>query len=141
MPARVGEGGRAYVTTPPDCPTGTWISRATYEFEDGGSTSMTSERPCTRPPAASEANVRVAVTPRRVRTRTRRTFRVLVSSADPSCIRGARVRLGRRHARTGAHGRARLRTSFAHIGRKKLTVAPANAGCRKGSAAVKVVRR
>jgi hypothetical protein len=51
LPLRIGAGGRAYVTAPATCATGTWLSRASYEFADGGTTTVTSESPCTPRPA------------------------------------------------------------------------------------------
>lgn len=48
FPARVGAGGRPYVTTPRKCRRGRWISTAAYEFADGGKTTVSSRMPCKR---------------------------------------------------------------------------------------------
>jgi hypothetical protein len=136
LPAKTGASGRNYVTAPPDCPTGTWTSRALYEFEDGGKTTVTSEAPCIRDASARPA-LAVSVKPRRVPAGRRTTFRVAATSADTACPRGARVRLGNRRTRTGARGRARVRTSFARTGRKRVVVS--KDGCRRAVAFVRVV--
>ena len=133
LPARAGEGGRAYVTAPPECLTGTWISRAHYEFEDGGKTTVTSESPCVQPAIAAE------VTPKRVRAGRRATFRISASSTDPGCIAAARVRLGSRSVRTRPDGRARVRTGFRRPGKKRVVVS--KAGCRRAVALVRGGRR
>jgi hypothetical protein len=133
LPARVGADGRPYVTAPPECATGTWISRAHYEFEDGGKTTVTSESPCVQPALTA------SVTPKRVRTGRRATFRVSASSTDPRCISAARVRLGSRRARTGPNGHARVRTSFRRPGRKRVVVS--KRGCRSAVAVVRVSPR
>ena len=138
LPPRTGAGGRHYVTAPPDCPTGSWISRAHYEFEDGGKTVVTSEAPCTRD-AGTVPAIGVSVKPRRVRAGTRTTFRIAATSSARTCIRGARVRLGERRARTGANGRARVQATFQRVGRKRVVVS--KPGCRRGVAAVRVVPR
>lgn len=131
LPLRLGDDGRPYVSTPPDCLTGQWTSRARYEFEDGGKTVVTSETPCTRP------TLNVSVAPKRVHADRRTTFRMTATSTDSRCIARARVRLGGRHARTGVHGRARVRTTFAKTGRKRLTMS--KAGCRAGRAVIRVM--
>ncbi|MEA2386629.1 MAG: hypothetical protein QOJ22_803 [Thermoleophilaceae bacterium] len=134
LPARTGAAGRHYVTAPPACPAGAWTSRAHYEFEDGGKTTVTSESPC-RPDRA----LAVGVTPRRVRAGTRTTFRIAATSPDPTCADAARVRFGGRRAHTGPRGRARIRTAFARPGRKRVVVS--KAGCRTAVAIVRVVAR
>ena len=136
LPAKTGTSGRHYVTAPPDCPTGSWTSRALYEFEDGGKTTVTSEAPCIRDATARPA-LAVSVKPRRVPAGQRTTFRVAVTSADAACTRRARVRLGDRTTRTGARGRARVRTRFARTGRKRVVVS--KDGCGRGVAFVRVV--
>jgi len=138
LPPRTGSDSRHYVTAPPECPTGTWMSRAHYEFEDGGKTVVTSEAPCTRD-AAAEPKMRVTVNPTRVRVGRRTRFRIAATAADPACARGARVRLGGRRARTGPNGRARLRIAFARTGRKRVVVS--KTGCRRAAAEVRVVPR
>ena len=138
LPPRTGEGGRHYVTAPPDCPTGIWASRALYEFEDGGKTTVTSEAPCIRDATARPA-LAVSVKPRRVPAGTPTTFRIAATSADSTCVRRAKVRLGSRRARTGASGRARIRTAFARTGRKRVVVS--KDGCRQAVAFVRVVAR
>ena len=128
IPARVGEGGRPYVTAPPDCRRGRWRARATYEFADGGATTLASTSPCRRP------RLRVSVTPTRVSAGKSRVVAVRVRSEDPACVRGARVRLGARSAKTGADGRARLQVRFAKPGRQ--AVVATKPGCRTGRATV-----
>jgi hypothetical protein len=52
-PVTVGPGGKAWLTTPPTCPTtGKWTFRVDYTFRNGEKVTRTSESPCNRPPAA-----------------------------------------------------------------------------------------
>jgi hypothetical protein len=133
LPARGGAEGRQYVTAPPSCPAGSWTSRAHYEFEDGGRTTVTSESPCTR-----DRTLAVDVSPKRVRAGRVTTVRIAATSPDPSCVRGARVRVGAHRARTGARGRARVRAAFQKPGKKRVVVA--KAGCGRAVAVLRVVR-
>jgi hypothetical protein len=135
LPARAGASGRQYVTAPPECATGKWVSRAHYEFEDGGKTVVASESPCT-PTATTPAAIRVAVSPKRVRAGRRIDFAVTARSSALRCTRSARVRLGSRRARTGARGHARLAATFARPGLKRVKVS--KRGCRAGRAVIRV---
>ena len=130
LPARVGDDGRPYVTAPPDCETGTWVSRAHYEFADGGATSLDSASPCTQPA------LDVSVRPARVRAGTTHTFRVAARSADLSCVQRAKVRVAGRRARTGPAGRARVTLRLGRLGLRRVVVA--KPGCRPASAVIRV---
>lgn len=44
----VGDAGRAYIRTPTQCRSGRWVSRATFEFADGGKTTVPSRTACKR---------------------------------------------------------------------------------------------
>jgi hypothetical protein len=134
VPARTGASGLPYVTAPPDCATGSWVSRAHYEFADGGKTVVTSEAPCTRDRALD-----VRVSPRRAYAGVRTTFRVAATSTRAGCARAARVRLGGHRTRTGRRGRARIRAKFARAGVRRVVVS--KAGCGRAVARVRVVRR
>jgi hypothetical protein len=79
-----------------------------------------------RPPALI-----VRVAPRRVKAGKRVRLTVTVRPA----AKGATVRVGKRHARTDAHGRARLRLRFARRGRVPVTV---RAGKRSGRTTLRV---
>jgi hypothetical protein len=46
IPLRIGDGDRAYVTTPPRCRGGRWKASADYEFADGGETTIPSRTRC-----------------------------------------------------------------------------------------------
>ena len=128
---RVGPDGRPYITTPPVCARGTWVSRATYSFADGGGTKLRSAAPCERPTLA------LAVRPRRLRAGRAAVLRVAVRSADRRCIAGAGVRLAGRSVRTGPGGRARLRVRLARPGVRD--VVASKRGCEPARATVRVV--
>lgn len=130
LPPRVGDGGRPYVTAPPRCPPGGWASRADYAFADGGTTSLTSSSPCERPSLA------LSVSPGRVRAHRTRVFRIAARSADPACLRGARVSVAGRRTRIGPAGRARIRLRFGRPGSR--TVVVRRPGCRPGATAIVV---
>ncbi len=133
LPVRTGAEGRPYVSAPPDCLTGTWTSQASYEFEDGGTTSITSESPCRR------AALKVSVKPRRAHAGRRITFRVTVRSTEPKCVDRALVRVAGRRFRTGPRGRAQARITFAKAGTRRIKVS--KPGCRTGRMVIRVIRR
>jgi hypothetical protein len=81
-------------------------------------------RSCARPP------LRVMAKPRTLHAGQRARVRVRVRRADGHAVRGARVRLGGKTARTGRRGRAVLRVRFAHAGRKSLRVRKAGFATR-----------
>lgn len=139
----------AFITTPSSCPAdGSWTSRVAYSTADGRSYSATTGTPCRRPPSgrtqqsprpSSPAAIRVAVRPARAVAGRPIRIAVRLSSADPRCVRGATVRLGRARARTGPGGRALLAPAKMRAGRQR--VVAAKPGCRSGVATVLVVRR
>ena len=45
---RIGDDGSAYITNPTQCRSGRWVARATFEFADGGRTTVPSRTPCRR---------------------------------------------------------------------------------------------
>jgi hypothetical protein len=139
VPRRLGPNGDPYVTTPPDCANGAWLSRGHFEFADGGQTVVPSESSC-EPQAAVHPGVEVSVAPRRTRVGRRSTFQIEVSSADARCIRRARVRLGkRRPRRTNENGRLELKARFARRGARWVKVS--KRGCAPARTKVKVARK
>jgi hypothetical protein len=132
-PARV-EGGRVYVTTPPDCPAdGLWRAAGRFSFDDGGSTTVFDSLSCERPAAP---RLKLRVSPRTVAAGGRATLRVRVSSATPGCAAGASVRLGRARATTDSAGRAVLRKKLSKPA--AVTVRVAKPGCGRATARVTV---
>ncbi|MEA2311298.1 MAG: hypothetical protein QOE28_1266 [Solirubrobacteraceae bacterium] len=90
-------------------------------------------------PAAARPPLRVAVSPRRVARGRRTLLRVRVTAAKQP-VRGALVRVGDRRARTGSHGRARLRYRFAgRPGPRRVRVT--KPGYARAYAPVRVTRR
>jgi hypothetical protein len=136
VPARTGPTGRAYVTTPPDCPTGGWISRGHFGFADGGETVVESRTPC-GPEATALPEIEVSIDPARVETGERTRFRVRAKSSERHCVAHARVRLAGRRTRTGRRGRARVTARFAEPGVRRVKVS--KRGCRRGRALMRVV--
>jgi hypothetical protein len=136
VPARTGPAGREYITTPPECPAGGWISRGHFGFADGGKTVVESRTPC-GPEVAAVPEVEVSIDPARVETGDRTRFRVRAKSSEPRCMAHARVRLAGRHTRTGPRGRARLTARFAEPGVRRVRVS--RRGCRTGRARMRVV--
>ena len=133
VPARRGAGGDAYVTTPPACLSGRWTTRAHYEFEDGGETTLTSASPCRRP------RLSVVARPGQLRAGERRTLRIVARSGHPACARRALVRVGGRRARTGPRGRLALPIRFAAAGVRQVVVS--KRGCRAGRTQIRVLPR
>jgi endoglycosylceramidase len=76
----------------------------------------------------------VTIAPRRVRSGSRVRLTVTVRPA----MKGARVRIGGRRARTGRSGRARVRARFAHPGTLRVSV---RSGARAGHTTLAVLRR
>lgn len=76
-------------------------------------------RPKVQAPAAPQ--LRISVAPSVVRVRKAIRMRVSVRGPEGAAIRGARVRIGRAHGRTGSDGRAWLRVRVAHRGTKRAT--------------------
>ena len=129
VPRRIGPDGRAYVTTPPDCTGGHWISEGRFEFDDGGKTVVESEIPCD-PNANPVPAIDVTVKPKRVHPDRRRTFEITATSTEPTCVEDARVLLGRHRTRTDADGRAQIRARFASPRVRRVKVS--KRGCRRG---------
>jgi endoglycosylceramidase len=85
--------------------------------------------------------LRVTVSPRRVRRRARVALHVRVRAPIAGRLRvvsGARVTLGRAHARTGRRGRATLHVRLPSLGRRRVTARCP--GYRLGRATVRVLR-
>jgi hypothetical protein len=78
--------------------------------------------------------LRVRVSPHKVRPGRRTTFRVRVTQGG-AAVRGARVSLGKRRARTNARGRARLTVTL-----RRRTVVQARLGRVRGTAVIRVRR-
>ena len=87
-------------------------------------------------PTGSRPRLRVSVRPRRARAGRRTRFRARVSSSGAP-VRGARVRLGGRSARTDARGRASLTLRFARPGARR--VRATRTGYAAASARVRVL--
>jgi hypothetical protein len=96
------------------------------------------------PPPRAEAvggdrpRMRVSVRPRRTRAGRRTRFRVRVRSSGEA-VRGARVRLGGRSARTNVRGRAVIAKRFNRAGVRR--VRATRSGYASASARVRVTRR
>jgi hypothetical protein len=133
-----GRGGKAFITTPRDCPArGLWSSLLSFSTADGNSYRVSSTTTClpgSRP--APRPRLRLSVTPRRVRMGARVRFRLRVRSSEPGCARGAKVRLGGRRARTNRRGRASLVLRFHGRGLRRAVAT--KAGCRRSSVPVGV---
>jgi hypothetical protein len=117
-------GGRAFVTTPPSCPSGgAWISVGRFSF-DGAVDEATSPTPCSGStdsrPGAPSPSPRLWVAPDRVRHGHSRRFRLRVLAAAGSCRAGVLIRFAGRHRRTSATGRAAIRTSLSRPGRYRV---------------------
>jgi hypothetical protein len=129
-----------YITTPPTCPpSGAWVTTGTFTFADGTTQIAQGDTPCT---TARPAQIRVRLTPTRVRAGKRVRIRVALSSTDPRCVSHAAVRLRgprRRTMRSTGSGRATIVARFRGRGRR--TVAASNSGCRGGTASLAVLRR
>jgi hypothetical protein len=113
FPAIRSPQGRAFVTTPPSCPSsGAWTSRASYGFADGGHTMLTSLTPCTR--GMARARLRVGFGrygPTRVR-HGRFRLRCRMSGRGRRTCR-ARALAGRHtiaYGRDKTHGRSKVLT-------------------------------
>lgn len=105
--AVVDAAGRAYVTTPPECPLiGIWTWRATFEYRDGVTETVESPTPCAAPPVPEPAAVPERCLPRRLRV-SRAGVGVLevgrAGAAGPRCVDG-----GGRVVATTRAGRVRL---------------------------------
>jgi hypothetical protein len=112
---RVTAHGKSYVTTPPTCPaSGSWANTVEFRYRDGVSQSVVSRSPCTRRSAA-KPKIRLAVAPATVGLREPTRFRMRATRVDGGTRRavpGATVAIGRKHARTGADGRATITETF-----------------------------
>lgn len=116
-----------YVVTPPSCPLdGLWRTTGEFKFADGGSTTVATAQACARvggsPGGADRAtrSVRVVAAPRTLVRGRRTPIRVRLVSQDPACVRGARVWVGRRSARTDARGRATVNALVRYRARPKV---------------------
>jgi hypothetical protein len=138
-----GSAGRAFITTPPECPpTGVWTSQLTYTVTTGATYSATATTPCVpaaTPALANEPDaIRASVRPRRVRAGRRVRIQVRLRSSDTRCIANATVRLaGRRAVRTSRAGRATIVGRFRGPGRR--TVIASKRGCATGRAILTVL--
>lgn len=130
IPVRAS-GGRSLMTTPPDCPTGTWETVATFEFADGTSQSVSSTGSCDVP------RLGLAVTPRRVRAGRRTRFTLRASAPDARCAAGATVRFAGRTAQTDDSGRATIKARFRRAGLRHARVS--KPGCVGASTRVRVL--
>ena len=136
LPARRGSSGRPFVTAPDTCPGDRrWRSKARFAFADGGTTTLTSETPCTaaarKRPAAT-----LSVRPRRVRAFQHVHFRFRARGA---CGRRATVKLAGRRVRTNRRGRASLWLRLGRTGRRPARLD--KRGCAPSRAFVRVLRR
>jgi hypothetical protein len=132
--------GKAFITTPPDCPPSRmWTSRLTYTVTTGATYSAESATPCTPAAAGRPAAIRATLRPRRVRAGRRVRIDVTLRSSDARCVANASVRLaGHRPVRTDRAGRATIVARFRRPGRS--TVTAAKRGCASGRTALTVLR-
>jgi hypothetical protein len=134
-------GARPYIVSPRSCPdSGAWTSRGSFEFADGGASTVDSTTPCTAPaPARGPAALSLTVAPRTVRAGAQVRFNVTVHSVSARCRRGVTVRLGLSHAVTGDDGRAVLRATLRRPGTAR--VRASNPDCSPAAATVRVLRK
>lgn len=147
-----------FLVTPPTCG-GQWTSVGEFEFDDGGSTTVTATQPCQRsggqappgttPPGTTppggegppslQRTLKLSASPRTFVRGRRTRVRVRLTSNDARCIRGATVRIGKRMARTDAQGRATLVALVRYLRRPSLRVA--TVGCGTVRVALRTRRR
>jgi hypothetical protein len=121
----ITRGGKNYVTTPPTCPAGGWISRLDFTYRDGTEQTVTNRSPCN--PAddvaldRSPPRITIRGVPRRCASR---GLRLRIRIRDGSRLRRASVRLDGRLLRTTTRKRVRLRLRSRTIapGRHRVTV-------------------
>jgi hypothetical protein len=118
----------SFVTTPPRCPrSGVWESELEYSVTTGATYAVKDTTPCRRP------RIAVELSPNNVGAGERSRVRVRLSSPDPRCVDGARVRLGGRfQGRSDTAGRAEIVVAMKHPGERR--VRASKRGCRTGSA-------
>ena len=137
IPARTSSAGRSLIVSPPRCPvSGTWLSRGSFRFTDGGAANVSATTPCTPPARLQRA--RLIVRPRRVRAGRRVRLRFRARPLGAPCTRGATVRLAGRRVTTTIRGRASLRVRPRRLGRRPVTLT--KSGCARGRAWIRVVR-
>ena len=112
----------------------TGVDRVTVKVQPGSGVTSSC---ATALASGAKPRLSVRVTPRRVRHGRRVTLRATVR-ANGRAVRGAKVRIGRKRARTDSRGRARIRIRFTHAALRKV-VAGAT-GYREGRAKVRVRR-
>lgn len=127
-------GARPYIVSPSSCPdSGVWTSRGSFDFADGGSSTVESSSPCTAP----APRVSLTVAPRSVRAGEHTRFAITVNSSAAHCRRGATLRLGRSHALTDDSGHAVLPATLHRLGTAH--VQATNHGCNPVRASVRVL--
>jgi hypothetical protein len=133
LPAR-SVAGRPYIVTPGDCPAdGLWRTRGSFEFTDGGRSSVTSTSACD-PPKPAPAAISLRVTPSSVPAGRRTRFTLRATSRAGGCVGGVTVRIGGVRATTDRLGRATL---FARLTRGTRAWATKR-GCRPATAPIRV---
>ncbi len=68
----VVKDGRGYITTPPTCPTGTWINSVTFTYADGVTQTVRSASPCTKPKPQAKPKPKPKPKKKRKRSKRRR---------------------------------------------------------------------
>jgi hypothetical protein len=97
-------GGRAYVRTPPTCPSsGMWTFTLTFVYRDGVRDVAHTTSPCV---PRRLPRLRLRITPRRAVAGRRTRFHTLVHTSGNAPVADALVLLGGRRARTDAAGAA-----------------------------------
>jgi hypothetical protein len=112
--------GRSYVTTPSSCPRAGWTFEFTFIYRDGVEQRLESHSPCIPPPARTDERtpqLRLVIKPRVAQAGRRTAFHVQVTAPDGRPVRGARVLLAHRSARTHGNGTTTISATFARPGR------------------------
>ena len=129
--------GRAYLRTPPRCPSERrWESRFTVFYDDGVTDVARATSPCS--PRARRPAMKLTVSPHRVTAGARVRVRFHVRSAIMRCRRGVVIRLAGERVLTNRRGNAALIHRFRHAGRRRAVAT--KVGCRHAVARVRVVR-
>jgi hypothetical protein len=111
FPLSRGDGGRSFITTPPECHSdGQWSARFEWTNADGKSYGNKHDMQCTRTPAVDGRRpvIRAAGIPRRC---VDRSFKARFRIEDASALRSVRVTLGRRTLAQSRGKRVKVRVA------------------------------
>jgi len=125
---RTGPAGKAFITTPANCPaSGLWSSQIAATVADGHTYTAVSVTPCTRPTARWPA-ISIKITPQRVTAGRTTRIRIRLSSPIAACIRGAIIHIGDLYTRTNRRGQAVMHVRPRRAGHYPVIARPR--GCR-----------